>query len=127
MRTFAKDVLKVCKGHCSDEYKTIFDAVKAYQSKWSDTPIKHLSDENVLSFMYAVADELLTPFDYRELIRDRLMKDYSFRNIPGFSFKFSYRYMAELFMRQIQSMRVRNDDGSWIIDLSDYKDGEQII
>jgi hypothetical protein len=127
MRTFAKDVLKVCKGHCSDEYKTTFDAVKAYQAEHTGSSIEHLSDETVLRFMYRVVDELFTLFDYKELIRDRLMRDYSFKDMRGFSFEFSYRYVAELFMRQIQSMRVRNDDGSWIIDLSDYEDGEQLI
>lgn len=122
------DVFLICKGRYSEKFDSPFEAIRAYQAAWSDSDIKHINAYEVLRFLYMIVPEFFTEKDYMELIKERLMRDFEMSGmIPSVpKFEMSYKYMCELFIRQIQMKRVRNN-GEWEIDLSAYEDVKEII
>ena len=73
-----------------------------------------------------VTDAFFTKQDYRSLVIDRIMGDFS-RHLWGVPFEFSYRYMAEALIRQLFFVKVRDDGGNWLVDLSEYVSVKHMI
>ena len=123
MKTPDKDILKICKGFCSNKYNTPFDAVKAYQAEYTGNNIDYLTDEDVLDFLIAMGvDDLFTIHNYKHLFKEILIKEFKrgelrLSYIPPF--EMSYRYLADLYIRELSLLKIK-DGNNWLIDMSDY-------
>jgi|GEM_PF-5921665 len=128
MKTTKTDILRICKGHYNQEkYNSPYEALRAYQIKYTGCEPEHINEQAVLSFFYAIeVDSFLQSYHYKEMIKDRLIHDYEMSLYNYANFEISYKYMVELYIRQLSMIQVKEGE-NWIIDLSDYKQGDLVI
>lgn len=132
-RTKEKDILHICKGWFDkDKHETVYDALKAYQAKYTGCEEKHIPDSSIFRFILDTAKEFFRPIDWELLMTDGFTNDIDsaafgmLKNIyPDKEIKLSYKYLIDTIRSRLCMLQVRNDD-EWIIDLSDY-DKEVII
>lgn len=128
-----KDILMICKQHYSKKFTTTYDALKAYQSKYTGCEEKYITDGNILTFVLSTAKEFFTPFDWYWLIKDGIIHDIDMASTgmipqlyPEEKIKLSYRYLISKLISALCGLQVKNENG-WIIDLSEYDNVKEIV
>jgi hypothetical protein len=129
-----KDILLICKGHYnSDKHKTTYDALKAYQCEYTDSEEKYMPDSSIFSFILDTAKVFFKPLDWERLIRDGFVHDMEMAKTgivkalyPEKIITLSYKYLIDTFISSLSLLPVGNNN-EWIIDLSEYKDIEEIV
>lgn len=136
MRTKEKDILLICKGHFNkDKHETVYDALKAYQCEYTGSEEKYMPDSAIFHYICDTAEEFFKPRFWRLLLdgMDGITHDIDMARTgllptiyPDKEIKLTYKYLIDKIRSELCMLQVRNDDG-WIIDLSDYADGEKVI
>lgn len=133
MKSHINDVIMICKGHYNENFhKSTLDAIREYYMREYLMEEKHATNMNIFNaLLMPIAEEYFHPRDWKEIIFDLFQTDYS--NTKGFYCP-ADGTRDELFNRvfhkvlsKILMFQVRNEDGEWIIDLSEYSPMCEII
>lgn len=125
----------ICKGHYNKEkYISTYDALKAYQCEYTGCEEKYMPDSSIFNFILDTAERFFRPIDWKRLITENFVHDMDMavtgllKNIyPESEIKLSYKYLIDSIRSRLCMLCVKDDNGNWIIDLSDYKDIKFII
>jgi hypothetical protein len=136
MKTKETDILMICKGHFNqDKFETTYDALKAYQCEYTGCPIEYMPDSAIFHYICDTAEAFFKPRFWRLLIdgMDGITHDIDMAKTgllptiyPDKEIKLTYRYLIDKIGSELCMLQVR-DDNEWIIDLSDYEEGEKVI
>ncbi len=139
MRTTEKDILMICKGYYDKEkHKTREDAFDAYYKKYyrvGEGHNYHLSHKMIYDiWLKDCVRAFLTPdkigeftfyvVDQEALQEKAVMGKNCFGKIPETDF---YDVMYHRIVTWLQLMKVRDNFGKYLIDVSDYQEHEFII
>lgn len=133
MRTTEKDILMICKGHYSDKYKTLEEALGAYYRKHYSFPkekIPTLSYKFMLSLWFNnCVKEFLQPDTMHSfwlyVIKEEAYQEKRWMNENGCT-EF-YEVLYHRIVTWLVLLDVRDKNGNWKIDLSDYEEVEFVI
>lgn len=127
MKTTGKDIMMICKGHFNhDKYKNTKDAIDGYYRK-----LYRITKEVVPELSYYLTLKFLISDCAREFITKNTYNDFlcnvflDFMKTNHESSEDVYKSLFDKMTEWISSIRVRDKNNNWIIDLSDY-DGEVI-
>ena len=133
MRTTEKDILLICKGHYDNKYKNLEEALDAYYRKHyciSKEKMPVLSYKFMLSLWFNRCVEVfLQPDTIRSfwfyVIVDENFAEKRFLNEKGCT-EF-YEVLYHRIVTWLMLLDVKDEDGNWKIDLSDYADIDCVI
>lgn len=134
MRTTEKDILMICKGHYDhDKYETLETALNAYYAKHYRYPgedVKPLSYRFMLQLWFNNCVETFLQPDtirsfWRNVIVEEAFQEKRFLNENGCT-EF-YEVLYHRIVTWLILLDVRDKDGNWKIDLSDYEGIENVI
>ena len=133
MRTTEKDILMICKGYYDDKYKSIKEALNAYYIEhytYSKEEVSTLSYRFMLSLWFNncvrafLQPDTIGSFWFR-VIKEESFAENRFLNENGCT-EF-YEVLFHRIVSWLTLLDVRDDDGNWKIDLSDYEGIDYII
>lgn len=131
-----KDILMICKGYFSDEFKSVEEALLSYYNKYYYAyEAKSLSYEQIINLWFReCAYEFVNPSNYRNFISEVIYKQSVEEcGLLGISVNGNRKatdFYEVLYYRMkswLNSLRIRDDNGDWIIDLSAYEKGEMFL
>lgn len=133
MRTTEKDILLLCKGHYSEKYKTLEEALNAYYREHYSYPEQKRPDltyKFMLSlWFYQCVEVFLQPDTIRSfwyyVIKEEHYSEKRFLNENGCTD--FYEVLYNRIVSWLVCLPVKDKDMNWLIDLSDYEEGEIII
>lgn len=138
MKTTEKDILMICKGYYDKEkHKSLEDALDAYYRREYDVSkesLPTLSYEFMFSlwFKYCIR-EFLIPEKigefYHNMIAEESLPEKNYFGVNCFNkepAKDFYEVMFHRCVKWLQLMKVRDKDGNWVVDLSDYAEHDAI-
>lgn len=134
MRTTEKDILMICKGHYDkDKHEDLESALDAYYRKYycvSKEEIPVLSYKFMLKlWLNSCVEAFLQPDTIRSfwhyVIVEEAFAEKRFLNENGCT-EF-YEVLYHRIVKWLILLSVRDKDGNWKIDLSDYDDIDYVI
>ena len=133
MKTTEKDILMICKGRYDDKYNSLEAALNAYYREhytYSKEEVPTLSYKFMLQvWFYRCVEVFLQPDTmksfYFYVIRDEHHKEKRFLNENGCT-EF-YEVLFHRISTWLCLLQVKDDNGNWIIDLSDYEEIDNVI
>ena len=132
MKSQNNDVILICKRHYdSDKHKSAILALREYYKREYVMEEEFTTNMHILTvLLLPVAEQHFRTRDWETLLLDLFSTDYE--KEKGFYFP-ADGTRSEIFdrilnkiMTKIELLQVRNN-GEWVIDLSEYDDGEQIV
>lgn len=133
MRTTEKDILMICKGHYKNEHENLESALDAYYRKHYCVPkeqIPTLSYKFMLSlWFYNCIEAFLQPDTIRSfllrVIKEEAFAEKRFLNENGCT-EF-YEVLYHRIVTWLILLDVKDKNGNWKIDLSDYEGMDYVI
>lgn len=139
MKTTEKDILMICKGYYDKEqHESLEEALDAYYRREYDV-LKDELPELSYEFMFSLwckpcIREFLIPEKigefYHNMIAEESFPEKNYLGVNCFNkepAKEFYEVMFHRFVKWVNCMRIRDKDGNWIIDLSDYAGHDNIV
>ena len=125
-----KDILMICKGHYSDKYNSTEDALLAYYNLYYWNDAQGLTYKEIVNIWFIdcifafVSPENLQGF-LNKVFNQTCVEEWIILGInkegkrPATDFYEVLYYRLKAWMDDLQ---IRDDNGNWLIDLSDYLD-----
>ena len=128
----------ICKGYYNKEHRSLEEALDAYYRKKYEVPKEQIPTLSYkfmfnLWFMPCIR-EFLVPEKigefYHNIIAEESLPEKSYFGVNCFNREPATEFYEVMFHRCVKwlkFMRTKDDDGNWIIDLSDYAGRDNII